>query len=169
MDVPPAASPKRGRGPMIWVIAAIAVGGCCVLILPAVLLPVFVQAKENKARSDCSHYMRQMGETMSLYAADFDDHLPPADWMDSTYRHMPREKFLHCPAVGTDEYGYALNDELVGRSRSEIKDANTPMVFDSTLTGRNAVGELDTLPNPGRHLKTNHLVTVDGSVVVVSD
>ena len=127
MDVPPAASPKRGRGPMIWVIAAIAVGGCCVLILPAVLLPVFVQAKENKARSDCSHYMRQMGETMSLYAADFDDHLPPADWMDSTYRHMPREKFLHCPAVGTDEYGYALNDELVGRSRSEIKDANTPM------------------------------------------
>ncbi len=171
MDAPPAQAPRRGRGPMLWVVAAILSTGCCVLMLPTVVLPAFLQGREAKRSSDCSHYLRQIGEVMGLYAADYDDKLPPADWMDASQRQMPRDKFLHCPSVGTadPDYGYALNGELVGRTRSTIPDASAPMVFDSTVKGRNAVGALDTLPRPGRHLGVNHLVTIDGSVVNVPD
>ena len=111
-------------------------------------------------------YLRQIGESIALYTADYDDRLPPAEWMDAVGSRIARDKFLHCPFVGLmdPDCGYALIAAGVGLTTAEIQELATPMVFDTVIEGRNAVGALDSRPAPPRHLGTNHQVRLDGQV-----
>lgn len=163
-DPPPTTS--HSRAPMLWAAVAILAVGGCLLTIPLVVLPGLAQGAQKKQSTDCMLYLRQVGESMALYTADFDERLPPAEWMDAVGTRMARDKFLRCPSVGTadPDYGYALNAALVGRARSEIEDLSTALVFDTVIEGRNAVGALDSRPSPPRHLGTNHLVRIDGLV-----
>lgn len=156
--------PKPNRSPVLWALVAILGTGCCLLIGPAVLLPALAQGRELKRASDCRLYLRQIGGALDMYTADFDGHYPPAEWMDALGGRMPREKFLHCPSMDP-EYGYALNAAVVGKDRESIEDPSTPLVFDSNIPGRNAVGGPDSMPLPERHLKQNNVLQASGAIV----
>lgn len=153
----------RRRLPVLWVIVAILATGCCLLVFPAVLLPALAQGKELKRASDCRLYLRQIGDALDMYTADFDGHYPPPEWMDALGGRMPREKFLHCPSV-QPAYGYAMNAAVAGRDRETIEDPATPLVFDSNIEGRNAVGGFDSAPAPHRHLGQNNVLRVNGTI-----
>jgi len=163
-EIPP--RPRHSRVPLTWAIVAILAVGGCLMAIPLVLLPALAEGLQKKQSTDCMLYLRQIGESLALYAGDYDDRLPPADWMDALGTNIARDKFLHCPSVGfkDPDYGYALNAALVGRVRAEIKDLSTPMVFDTAVQGRNAVAAIDSMPAPPRHLGVNHLVRLDGQV-----
>lgn len=58
------------------------------------------------------------------------------------------------------KYGYGFNQELEGHYRGEVKDPKTPLVFESTETGRNAAGDAKELRRPG-----GLAIAVDGTIL----
>jgi prepilin-type processing-associated H-X9-DG protein len=118
-------------------------------------------------RAACIANLREQDQATLLYAGDHDGVGPPTAWMDALLPSLKdNEDLLHCPAAQKADrsaYGYVFNSELVGRQLTTVKKgATTPLIFDSTSTGRNAVGGIDTLPDPPRHGGTNSIAYADG-------
>jgi hypothetical protein len=151
-------APIKKANPLVIVLAII--GGlaatCCIggAFLFAALGPAFRQARENVRSGICSSNLSSLGRAVSMYAADYDDRIPPGDrWMDLTKKYVPINRTFQCPVVRTANrasYGYAMNSKMAGKKRSEV-DQSEPLIFDSTVLTRNAVADLKTLPVPGRH------------------
>ncbi len=170
-----APSGRAPRNPTTIILAVLAgVGGtCCIgfILLAAVLFPVFRQARLAAQNSGCMSNLRQIGVSMNMYAASNDEQLPDANnWMDDIKLTGVRERQLHCPAVGRfnrSVYGYAFNKSFSKKPLHGL-DTITPIVFDSTLLGRNANSDESTVPIPGRHtLKgkpSDNVLLLDGSV-----
>jgi len=55
-----------------------------------------------------------------------------------------------------------MHQATVGKQIGSPQDNATILLFDSTLTKRNAVGGLDTQPKPGRHEGRNGFAFADG-------
>jgi hypothetical protein len=109
-----------------------------------------------------------------------EEKFPPADkWMDAIEPYLYTEdlkkgeeqkKLVHpmfWPPNGRD-FGYALNDACAGKYKDDIKDPdNTPLVFDSKDTSRNAHGDPKKLaPAPPRE-GGNLGITVGGKIVPI--
>jgi len=60
-----------------------------ILILAAILLPVFERALRSAEATSCLMNLRNIGYAAQLYAGDYDSHLPPAliDMPDSTRKN----------------------------------------------------------------------------------
>lgn len=156
--------------------------GCGLLILcgvfgAAVLLPVLAQARESAWTNGCMGNLRRLSTASLIYAADNDDHLPPPNWMDSiSFDLQGGERTYHCPKVRSQEnggFGYAFSSDAIGkRTPSFHVPATQPMIFDSTLLQRNAVGPISSSPVPTRHTrgrsKGNNVAYVDGHVQLVT-
>lgn len=98
-----------------------------------------------------------------------------AGWMDAIKDRIKAgdmtqeeadKKFVN-PSLGkAGEFGYAMNDACSKKYKDDIKDpSKTPLLFDSSSTGRNAHGSPSSLlpkpPRPGGNLG----ISVDGSIV----
>ena len=81
-----------------------------------------------------------------------EDSFPKADkWMDDLLIRLQTqnlkkgeaEKKLKRPDFdkSPDQYGFAMNTSVAGMYKGDIKDANTIMIFESTDTRKNAVGD----------------------------
>ena len=88
---------------MIEVLVVVAI----MLIVAAVVLPVFSRARTAAKHTACIGNLKQLGAALALYAADYDDWLPP-----------------HC----NDEY-YLREWEVVGGSRHLPTGSDTPQKF----------------------------------------
>jgi len=108
---------------------------------------------------------RRMGilaNALLLYSNDHDDFLPlPNTWVDALTPYVTDAAAFNSPAVGT--WGYALNDEVAGRSRTAFDPITTLALFDSTVIERNATAPIYTLPNPGRYGGRNTIGRLDGT------
>ncbi|MDR3690626.1 MAG: hypothetical protein P4L46_14705 [Fimbriimonas sp.] len=153
---------------------ALGIGGAVVvglMFLGAILFPVFAQARRSALGNRCLSNMRRLNSAVTEYAADNDGAFPVANrWMDDLSLKSVRPRQLRCPAVGgvwNRRYGYAFNSELSSKRASAL-EKDVPVIFDSTLVGRNATSGLETLPKPGRHFAgsraVNHVLMTDGSV-----
>lgn len=114
----------------------------------------------------CMDHLRNVAKALRMYATDSDDTLPLGDrWMDHIARYVGSATDYNCPAV-REGYGYAYHDGIAGKALAEISSPFfTPLAFDSTLTGRSAVGSISTLPTMGRHDRNgrgNVVVNVEG-------
>ena len=122
----------------------------------------------------CTTNLRQIGMSLTMYAADYDDQLPdPGRWMDQLHARGIPDAVMHCPVAALANpahFGYAYNKTLGGKKAS-ILDPLMPTVFDSTLFGRNANSKFDSFPI-GRHRgggRTYHNVLhLDGHVQSIS-
>jgi hypothetical protein len=95
--------------------------------------------------------LKSMFTALNLYQ-DSEGRYPEASgWMDAIQQHlrtsdMPAaeaEKKLVRPNLdhpSKGQYGYAINDAIAGKYSGDIKDPNTPMVFESQDLSRNAHG-----------------------------
>jgi hypothetical protein len=171
MQVPPPPSQPVSKSPnvLMIVLGVVAVCSCCgIAVLAAVLFPVFEQAKIASKRTAALSNAKQLGTAMMIYAVDHDDRLPFADnWIDLTEPYAKNPSLYHSPGapgpVG-DQYGFAFRKELSRKHMVKIEDIqNTAMIFDTTLTGRNATSGLETLPRPGRYGGKNTIGFTDGS------
>lgn len=139
----------------------------------------FRSIREPVQASLCIQNVRELARAHQMYAVDNMHTLPPgAQWMDAVEIYLKGNKgALGCPVVRTKDksaYGIAMNEVAAGKPLPVLMPlGNIPLVFDSTLTHRNAVGSVSTLPDPGRHVHNagdaqwerprNSIAFVDGS------
>lgn len=162
MQPPPTqfASPRAPLPP--WVFAVIGCAGCggifSVIVLAAVLFPVFQAARSRAQAISCLANVKQSSLGLLMYSQDYDEVMPTAgSWMDSELPYVKSRAatIFHCPAVhvrGASAWGYAFNSTL---SRKNIGSEKHPelseMVYDSTNLEWDASDALTSLPDPGRH------------------
>lgn len=109
--------------------------------------------------------LEKLSKAMLAYAADFDQTLPQRNWMDATESYANDPTAYKSPMVDGEQFGYAFNQDLVGKRLSAIQNrAATALIFDSTSLMRNAVASVDAIPVPGRYDGTNTIAFADGTV-----
>jgi hypothetical protein len=168
---PPALQPRKTNPALWWTLGIVGCGGAffCLIIMAAILFPVFQEAKVAASDTRCISNLKQIGLAGVLYASDYDDTLPEADsWVDVFEPYLREFDGFQCPAELLP-YGYAFNKEVSRVTVTELEAPDmVPLVFDSTIGSRNAVSGLETLPDPPRHRRDrNFAAYVDGSAAVI--
>lgn len=127
-----------------------------IAILAAILFPVFARAREKARQASCLSNQKQMGLAYTMYAQDFDERGPCADYMAGSWRmswdallydYVKNEPIFICPTYGTRKEsgcysrtpmgwlpicGYAFNQDVRQRAIAEIAvPAETIVIADS--------------------------------------
>ncbi len=178
--------PKQGVSP--WVIVAAVGGGCLVLclvvgvILAAVLMPVFAQARERARTTSCQSNLKQASTGMLMYSQDYDGKFPLAStWTPGIFPYIKNASVFRCPSVAppgqaapmppfgapiTTDYGF--NAALSGFPQSKIvSPAQLTMLFESA--NNVSAGGAQNVAQPGRHNGGNNFAYADGHVKWVGD
>jgi hypothetical protein len=141
-----------------------------VLILGAILFPVFGQARERERGSSCQSNLKQVSLATLMYSQDYDGRLPlGASWMDATLTYHADDRVYRCPSIrasGPGSYGYAYNPVFAGADVEKLGRDIRPMIFDSSNTTRNAVDAGTSVPprHPGPGGRGGHVAHLDGQV-----
>src|SRR5436309_1139909 len=124
MEQPPApdvsqvyAPPRKGIPIWVWPVACCGCAVFPVMILAAILFPVFSQARESARSASCLSNEKQMALGLLMYSQDYDETLPTsASWMDKISPYIKNEQVFHCPSLGRSAigYGYAYNSKESG-------------------------------------------------------
>jgi len=122
-----------------WVIVGVVLGatllGCLVfgVIMAAIMLPVFTQAREKARIAACVSNQLQIARALQMYAAD-NDVLPAASqWTDKVRPYLRNDYIFACPSAKQLKCGYAFYRPLSGRKVATILNpATVPMLFDSS-------------------------------------
>ncbi len=180
MQVSPDQVPPKSKNNVLWIVLGVlAVCGCGgVVIMAAILFPVFSQAKLAAQKTIALHNVKQSSMGLILYSADYNDRLPPdTHWMDLTVSYIADPDSFKSPLAtpnDSSDYGFAFRKEFSLKKVSEFPDpAYRATIFDGTLLSRNASSGLESLPNPGRYgtgeRATNMIGFLDGHAQAVKD
>lgn len=164
--------------------------GCAALFLVVVVLTVgplqLIMGDVGKNQLDrsltstCKARLATLARSVGLYAADYDDRLPPAErWADATWNYVsskaPEEESespFRCPSISIlrkiDQYGYAFDSTVSAESVSVALSRQEPIIFDSDNLVRNAHEPTPSWPAIKRHAREteNYGVTLSGTLVV---
>jgi len=116
-------------------IGGIVASALTMTIIPAaILLPVFVQAREKAREVGCQSNLKEIGTATLMYTQDYDEHFPPAaKWSSEVYPYIMSYNVFKCP---DDDSGsrssYAFNSALGGLSLKKVgSPASTVGTFDA--------------------------------------
>jgi hypothetical protein len=162
------APPPRRNNTATIVIAII--GGCLVfglvgiMVMAAVLFPVFAQAREAARKSSCMSQAKQLGNAMMMYAMDYDNRFPPAaQWQTALTPYVGPGVGTSCPSRPGILNPYAFNSKHSGLSLGKIKSpAAAPQLFESSAGLLNASDPLTSFTMP--HMKSGIISYSDGHV-----
>jgi hypothetical protein len=114
--------------------------------------------------------LKAMHTALNLYHDSEGQYPEASGWMDAIKARIKtadlkkgeEEKKLIRPALLGKEgqYGYAMNDAASGKYKDDIKDPKTPLIFESTETGKNAHGDPKTAKRPH-----GVAIAVDGTIL----
>ena len=154
MPPEPQAVPPKKSNTVLWVVLILGVGGLCfvVIVMAAILFPVFSQARLSAQRTSCLSSTKQWAFANIMYAADFDDRFPMAKgWMDQFEVHTPGSPLV-VKEFGGQAQGYGFNDSMASLPMAKVKEPErTILIFESADTARNAHGGEKDRAIPGRH------------------
>ena len=142
---------KKGMSAVFWIIGGVLFLCCCAGIVPALLFPVFAQARAAAINTRTLKNTKEAGLAVILYAADYNDVLPAAaSWMDAAQPYLgPSSEPFHNASVGGEVYGLAFNSALSKVEMASIKQPEQMvLVFTSSVHERNAHGGKDILFQP---------------------
>jgi len=139
----------------------IAAGSAAILVLGAILFPVFAQTK-GRHKISCLTHFKLLGVGLSMYAGDSDGQFPLRDsWMDAAEPYVKIPAFFRCTAMPVGTFGYAFNGQL-----SAAKPPKDPesvlLVYESVNPIRNASDPITSVPLVGRHDKRSYGTYADG-------
>lgn len=139
-----------------WIVlGVIAFCGCGGLVLmAAVFLPVFAQARSAAIKNRSLSNLNLIGVAAQIYSSDNDDRLPLGEnWQDalSVYRinesdslnggPVERKTNIFLPPYPKNPGSYAMNSEMSGFKLSEVADPfRTILFFEAAPEGRNVQG-----------------------------
>lgn len=142
VTAPPAvvrSAPAR-RGTPGWLVAAIiaivaAVLLPMILVLSAILFPVFAKSREKARQAACLSTIKQLSLACLQYASDNNNTLPnAATWQQDIQPYLTPGFTWDCPSANRGQQSYEFNSNLSGQSLAAIADpASTPMVYDGGL------------------------------------
>ena len=167
-------APKKNNLTWLWIVLGVGCG--CgifgVIIMAAILFPVFSQARIRAKSISCMSNIRNLGTAVQMYVQDYDDNFPVADkWTERIYPYYKNYNITRCPSVSTTDngqYGYAYNDKIAGVNLGKIKNpAIYSLIYDSSNLQKNAHDAFTSLPVPARHGNGNVVTYVDGHVKLV--
>lgn len=132
-------TPHSRAGFTFWEVAAVF---ALVLIIAAVLLPVFQKRPENdRLRGGCQSNLKQLGLAYEQYMQDNDEICPAGvnaagnGWAGAVYPFVKATGVYHCPydtATGS-HISYAENQNLVGQPLRAFADpAATVALYETT-------------------------------------
>jgi prepilin-type processing-associated H-X9-DG protein len=134
-----------------------------ILILAAILFPVFAKAREKARQITCADNMKQIGLALAQYSQDNDSKLPLAATWEKASSTYEMHKFS-CPDVAVGS-GYAYNSTLGNEKITKFSDGSTTVsVFETTKTEPNANDKLTSIVTPGRHSGSNNYLFLDGHI-----
>lgn len=162
----------QSRQTPAWLIILLVVGGLCFLgmcvLLPAILFPVFSQAREAARKSGCMSNLRQLATAQEMYANDYEGRFPVASrWGDLTRPYVANPQSYRCPSVPRGQgFGYAMNVRLSRQKANALQNpGQIPLLYDSSNLAWNAHDPVTSLPSPPRHAReTNSVAFADGHV-----
>ena len=150
-----------------------------IAILAALLLPALSKAQESGRTANCLSNLRQLGQSLYLYADDYDGHLPVAHdmalmihWRNELYSYVNQRELGRCPnfhGPGGDPNGwdsYHMNIDFSYLRVDAFSDTSRPILLaeavDATPCSRSPsdLSWLDAL----RHHGGSDFVFVDGHV-----
>lgn len=174
LPFPPPPPPRRGAP---WALIAIFGCGCsliAIVILVAILFPVFSAAREAARTTSCVSNQKKLALGILMYSQDYDEKFPAAvEWTSLVGPYVIDMGALRCPSFeprGASVFGYAFNAAVSRKVASAIPSPETtPLIFDSTKPEPNASDPVQSLPVPGRHRRGNVIGFVDGSVRRIPD
>lgn len=103
-----------------------------IAILAAILFPVFASAKKVARTTKCASHMRQVGNGIMLYAADYGDTMPtdtyfrtgipdvmefwkvPDCWVVLVSKYVKNHAVWQCPSALPPGYGYKMERKSYG-------------------------------------------------------
>jgi len=166
-------SDSEGRvgGHGLAVAGAIVSGASLVmlLLLAAILFPVFARAREKARQTSCLSNLKQISLGVLMYAADYDEVHPMADnWSDAVMPYVKNNQIFICPsAADQTQRSYAYNGGLDQTSARVIpQPALVAMAFDSQ-PGTNLSGGQDLVVS--RHNEGANFAFADGHAKWVKD
>lgn len=113
---------------------------------------IMQKARAKAERETCMSNLKQIALAALMYAQDWDETLPKADWVPALRPYMNNDRLFVCPARPHQPIGYAFNKALLGASPAKIeRPAETIMIFESKLAGDSPVGGADDVPVEGVH------------------
>ncbi len=125
--------------------------GCGVVLIIVVVLalPVLNDARESARGVVCYGMGHTLHNAIAIYAADYDERLPPASgWSDLILpgiRLTPED--AACPSRPKAVGPFAFNKALAGRFRAKVND-QAPMIFESNAGERNHSDLLESFTRP---------------------
>jgi prepilin-type processing-associated H-X9-DG protein len=160
--------PRKPKNTAAIVIAVL--GGCLafglvgVMILAAILFPVFAQAREAARKSSCMSDAKQLSTAMMMYAQDHDETLPPAaTWYTGLGTYLRSSVGTTCPSRPGVIGPYAFNSKHDRRSLAKIPSLSTAsQLFESKAGLLNASDPLTSFTTP--HRDTGIVAYADGHV-----
>jgi len=167
-DKPPATplSPRRRVNGLLVVVGIF--GGILFCgVISAILFPVFFQARIAAKRSSGLTAIQTITTGLLIYATENDERYPLAqDWQDRVGARVKDPSLFQSPALSKPSpCDVAFRARLSGRPKMAEETETTVLLFDSTRQVRNASGNLDSLPKPGRWRKG----CVDQNLVAFAD
>lgn len=93
--------PARARGfTFVEMIATFTI----ILLLVALLIPVFVRSRESARRTACASNLQQIGVAMHLYAQDYNGMFPPEQpgWTAAAMPYIKNLGVIACPSEPED-------------------------------------------------------------------
>ena len=149
---------------LVQVLASIVI----ILVLAAVLYPVFAPPPAPGHRITCLARTRQQAIALQIYVGDYDRY-PDSDWMSKLYPYTRSEALYYCYSnQERPSYGFALNSNLVGKP--EPVETTAALTFEAPDMRKNATADRLVPIQPNRHEGRLAVSFVDGhSKVVTSD
>jgi len=93
-----------------------------IVVLAAILFPVFARAREKAAQVSCLSNLKQVTLGCSMYAADWDGRLPSRQhWAESTYAYVLNRDLYRCPAEPKLGIGYEYAPYLSGSPWAQVR------------------------------------------------
>lgn len=155
-----------------------ACGVLIIVVLAAVLFPVFVHRSHPTLQGRCVSNLAAMGHATEMYMRSHGRHYPPAErWTGALRSVLTRpgespassDKSFICPSAAEESLPtYAMNSRLGGLPERDTDDSPDTVLYFESIPGRNLHGGPELFPPEPRHEDGYAICFVDGYVEFVS-
>ena len=112
------------------------------MVVGGLLVGPLGRARVRAQEAGCRANVKQMAMAMEMYAADYEDRLPPAErWHEVLSPYLMNTNVYICPARPDLPRGYAMNARLSAAPRSAVVgEGQAPLLFETDVRRPRAAG-----------------------------